>query len=94
LKLRLYEMLSAGSDLLSLSQMQNAEAMLQLQTDKSVEAMLNTVQKVNASLNDPVLRHLHTIRHNPRYIYLVFKVLLATTQKLILVLRIPDMSIV
>lgn len=60
-------MMSGGSDLLSLSQLQNAETLLQVQTTESVQEMLSNVQTMIAKINDPTLYHLHNIRHSPRY---------------------------
>lgn len=68
LKMRLHEMLSGGNDLLSLSQLQNADSLLQVQTTESVQDMLTCVQKMLSKINDPTLYHLHNIRHSPRYV--------------------------
>lgn len=67
LKVRLHEMLN-GSDTLSLSQLQNAETSLQVQSSESVQEMLTNVQTMITKMSDPTLYHLHNIRHSPRYV--------------------------
>lgn len=64
--MRLHEMVSGGNDLLSLSQLQNADTLLQVQTTESVQDMLTAVQNMFTRINDPTLYHLHNIRHSPR----------------------------
>lgn len=66
--MRLHEMTLGGSDTLSLSQLQNADTILQLQTTETVQEMLTNIQKMIVKINDPTLHHLHNIRHSPRYV--------------------------
>ncbi|XP_034234687.1 CDK5 regulatory subunit-associated protein 3 [Thrips palmi] len=68
LKIRIHELSSGGSDMLSLSQLQNSETLLQAQTIESVQEKLKNVQTMITKMNDPTLHHLYTIRHSPRYV--------------------------
>ncbi|XP_066996998.1 CDK5 regulatory subunit-associated protein 3 isoform X2 [Anabrus simplex] len=67
LKVRLFEMQGA-SDLLSLSQLQDASPILQLQTTQSVLTMLDHVQITLGQITDSRTQHLHNIKHSPRYV--------------------------
>lgn len=67
LKMRLFEM-SNESDLLSVSQMQEASNILQIQTFESVTALHDLVQvALNEFLNQRT-QHLHNIKHSPKYV--------------------------
>lgn len=70
LKMRLYEM-SNESDMLSVSQMQDASNILQMQTFESVTTLHDLVQ---VALNDFInkrTQHLHNIKHSPKYVDLL-----------------------
>lgn len=67
LKMRLFEM-SSENDLLSLSQMQDAPTILQMQTLESITSMLDAVEVVLNKLTNKRATHLHNIKHSPKYI--------------------------
>lgn len=67
LKMRLYEM-SGENDLLSISQMQNAPTILQMQTLETITSMMGTVEIVLNELTNKRTMHLHNIKHSPKYI--------------------------
>ncbi|KAK4873182.1 hypothetical protein RN001_015211 [Aquatica leii] len=67
LLLRLHEK-SNETDLLHISQMQNAPAIFQLQTVESLSSMLSDVRSVLNELTNKRTQHLHNIKHFPKYI--------------------------
>lgn len=67
LAMRLLEM-SNESDLLSISQMQDAPAILQLQTLESVTSMIGHVKTALKELTNERTQHLHNIKHSAKYI--------------------------
>lgn len=67
LKMRLYEM-SSENDLLSISQMQNAPSILQLQTIETISTHMGTVEIILNELTNKRTSHLHNIKHSPKYI--------------------------
>lgn len=64
---RLYEM-SNDSDLLSVSQMQDAPAVLQMQTVESIQSMIDCVNIGIDELSNKRTQHLHNIKHSPKYV--------------------------
>ncbi|KAF2882571.1 hypothetical protein ILUMI_23588 [Ignelater luminosus] len=64
---RLYEM-SNDSDLLSVSQMQDAPAILQMQTSESIQSMIDCVNIGIDELSNKRTQHLHNIKHSPKYV--------------------------
>lgn len=67
LRMRLFEM-SNESDLLTMSQMQEAPTILQMQT---LETITNLCDCVNVALNhltNKRIQHLHNIKHSPNYV--------------------------
>ncbi|EFA00941.1 CDK5 regulatory subunit-associated protein 3 [Tribolium castaneum] len=67
LKMRLFE-LSNDSDILAMSQMQNAPTMLQMQTVESITSMSDCVNVALAELMNKRTLHLHNIKHSPKYV--------------------------
>lgn len=67
LKMRLYEM-SGENDLLTISHMQNAPAILQMQTLETVSSMMGTLEIILNELTNNRTMHLHNIKHSPKYI--------------------------
>lgn len=67
LKMRLYEM-SNESDLLTVSQMQEASNILQMQTFESVTALHDLVQVALNQFFNKRTQHLHNIKHSPKYV--------------------------
>lgn len=67
LKMRLFEM-SNESDLLSVSQMQEASNILQMQTFESITAVHDLVQVALNEFIDKRSQHLHNIKHSPKYV--------------------------
>lgn len=70
LKMRLFEM-SNESDLLSVSQMQEASNILQMQTFESVTALHDIVQVALNEFLNKRSQHLHNIKHSPKYVDLL-----------------------
>lgn len=67
LKMRLYEM-SSDSNLLAVSQMQDAPAVLQMQTLESVTTLNDCINVALDQLTNKKIQHLHNIKHSPKYI--------------------------
>ncbi|KAG5900655.1 hypothetical protein JTB14_005926 [Gonioctena quinquepunctata] len=67
LKMRLYEM-SSDSDMLAMSQMQEAPTALQMQTLESVTSMYDCVNVALHQLTNERIQHLHNIKHSPKYV--------------------------
>ncbi|XP_018579423.1 CDK5RAP3-like protein [Anoplophora glabripennis] len=67
LKMRLYEM-SSDSDLLAMSQMQDAPTILQMQTVESVAMLNDCVNVALDELTNKRISHLHNIKHSPKYV--------------------------
>lgn len=67
LSIRLYEM-SNDSDLLTMSQMQDAPSILQMQTVESVTGMIVAVRVALNELVNKRCQHLHNIKHSPKYV--------------------------
>lgn len=67
LKMRLFE-LSNDSDILAMSQMQNASTMLQMQTIESIASMSDCVNVALTELTNKRISHLHNIKHSPKYV--------------------------
>nr|CAD7256849.1 unnamed protein product [Timema shepardi] len=87
LKIRLHEMRSSSSgDLLSMSLLQDAPSILQLQSIESVEKMLSDLQGALTDITDQRTQHLHNIKHSPKYVDLLansLKQKLAAAEKLV-----------
>nr|CAD7398388.1 unnamed protein product [Timema cristinae] len=87
LKIRLHEMRSSSSgDLLSMSLLQDAPTILQLQSTESVEKMLSDLQGALTDITDQRTQHLHNIKHSPKYVDLLansLKQKLAAAEKLV-----------
>ncbi|ENN78335.1 hypothetical protein HUJ04_003940 [Dendroctonus ponderosae] len=69
-KMRLFEM-SHESDVLSMSQMQDAPTTLQMQTLESVTALADSVNVALSCLTNKRIQHLHNIKHSERYLDLL-----------------------
>jgi hypothetical protein len=67
LKIRLFE-LSSESDILAMSQMQNAPASLQMQTVESISSMNDCVNVALSELVNKRILHLHNIKHSHKYV--------------------------
>lgn len=67
LKMRLYEM-SSDSNLLAVSQMQDAPTVLQMQTLESVTTLNDCINVALDQLTNKRIQHLHNIKHSPKYI--------------------------
>lgn len=67
LKMRLFEM-SHESDLLSMSQMQDAPTILQMQTLETVTSLADCVNISLSHLTNKRIQHLHNIKHSPKYV--------------------------
>ncbi|KAJ8922458.1 hypothetical protein NQ315_004405 [Exocentrus adspersus] len=67
LKMRLYEM-SNDSDLLAMTQMQDAPTILQMQTIESITKLSDCVNVALDELTNKRISHLHNIKHSPRYV--------------------------
>lgn len=67
LKMRLYEM-SSDSDLLAMSQMQDAPTILQMQTMESIAMLSDNVNVALDELTNKRISHLHNIKHSPKYV--------------------------
>lgn len=67
LKMRLFEM-SHESDLLSMSQMQDAPTILQMQTLETVTNLTDCVNVALSYLTDKRIQHLHNLKHSPNYV--------------------------
>ncbi|KAJ3662318.1 hypothetical protein Zmor_006673 [Zophobas morio] len=67
LKMRLFELFS-DSDILAMSQMQNAPPMLQMQTIESVTLMNDCVNVALSEFMNKRILHLHNIKHSPKYV--------------------------
>ncbi|KAK7789713.1 hypothetical protein R5R35_014753 [Gryllus longicercus] len=67
LKMRLFDMKGAN-DLISMSQMQSADTILQVQTPESILAMLDVVQVTLANLTSTSAQYLHNIKHSERFV--------------------------
>lgn len=67
LKMRLYEM-SSDTDLLAMSQMQDAPTILQMQTMESIAALSDCVNVALDELTNKRISHLHNIKHSPKYV--------------------------
>lgn len=67
LKMRLYES-SSESDLLTISQMQEAPAILHMQSAETIGRMSDDVQSVLADMMDKRTVHLHNIKHSDKYL--------------------------
>ncbi|KAJ8929294.1 hypothetical protein NQ314_018049 [Rhamnusium bicolor] len=67
LKMRLYEM-SNDSDLLAMSQMQDAPTILQMQTVESITTLNDSVNVAFDQLTNKRIQHLHNIKHSPKYV--------------------------
>lgn len=70
LKMRLFDM-SNESDLLTMSQMQNAPVLLQMQTLETIVELSYAVQVVLNEMANKRVQHLHNIKHSPKYIDLL-----------------------
>lgn len=70
LKMRLFEM-SNESDLLSVSQMQEASNILQMQTFESVTTLHDSVQVALNEFTNKRTQHLHNIKHSLKYVDLL-----------------------
>lgn len=70
LKMRIFEM-SNESDLLSVSQMQEASNILQMQTFESVTGLHDLVQVALNEFTNKRTVHLHNIKHSPKYVDLL-----------------------
>ncbi|CAG9763501.1 unnamed protein product [Ceutorhynchus assimilis] len=69
LKMRLFEIShDDSSDLLSMAQMQDAPALLQMQTIENVTSLLDCVHVALNYLSDKKIQHLHNIKHSPKYV--------------------------
>ncbi|XP_066147932.1 CDK5 regulatory subunit-associated protein 3 [Euwallacea fornicatus] len=66
MKMRLFEM-SHESDLLSVSQMQDAPIILQMQTLETINNLSDCVNIALDSLTNKRIQHLHRIKHSPNY---------------------------
>ncbi|RZC38538.1 hypothetical protein BDFB_013304 [Asbolus verrucosus] len=66
LKMRLFE-LSNDSDILAMSQMQDAPTALQMQTTESITTMSDCVNVALSELMNKRISHLHNIKHSPKY---------------------------
>ncbi|KAJ8959360.1 hypothetical protein NQ318_022046 [Aromia moschata] len=67
LKMRLHEM-SSDSDLLAMSQMQDAPTILQMQTIESITTLNDCVNVALDQLTNKRIQHLHNIKHSPKYL--------------------------
>ncbi|XP_023013682.2 CDK5 regulatory subunit-associated protein 3 [Leptinotarsa decemlineata] len=67
LKMRLFEM-SSESDMLAMSQMQDAPTVLQMQTVESVATMNACINVALDQLTNKRIQHLHNIKHSPKYV--------------------------
>nr|CAH7750842.1 unnamed protein product [Callosobruchus chinensis] len=67
LKMRMYEMVN-DTNLLAMTQMQDAPTLLQMQTVESVTAMSDCVNVVLDQLMNKKLLYLLNIKHSPRYV--------------------------
>nr|CAD7440956.1 unnamed protein product [Timema bartmani] len=87
LKIRLHEMRSSSSgDLLSMSLLQDAPTILQLQSTESVEKMLSDLQGALTDITDQRTQHLHNIKNSPKYVDMLansLKQKLAAAEKLV-----------
>ncbi|KAL1518236.1 hypothetical protein ABEB36_001889 [Hypothenemus hampei] len=68
LEMRLFEMAQHDSDLLSMSQMQGAPALLQMQTQETVTTMTDCANVALALLTDKRVQHLHNVKHSLKYV--------------------------
>lgn len=84
LKIRLFEM-SNDSDLLTLSQMQEAPTILQMQTVETLTLLSDYVHKALNELTNRRFQHLYNIKHSPKYVDILTDTL---KQKLSIVERI------
>lgn len=67
LKMRIFEM-SSDSNMLAVSQMQDAPTVLQMQTLESVTALNDCINVALSQLTNKKIQHLHNIKHSPKYI--------------------------
>lgn len=67
LKMRLYE-ISSDSNMLAISQMQDAPTILQMQTLESITTLNDCVNVTLYHLTNKKIQHLHNIKHSPKYI--------------------------
>ncbi|CAH1119535.1 unnamed protein product [Phaedon cochleariae] len=67
LKMRLYEM-SNDSNMIAMSQMQEAPAILQMQTVESITALNDCINVALDHLTNKRIQHLHNIKHSPKYV--------------------------
>lgn len=67
LKMRLFEM-SNESDLLSMSQMQEASSVLQMQSLETIASMHDCVLLALNEFMNKRTQHLHNIKHSPKYV--------------------------
>lgn len=67
LKMRLFEM-SNESDLLSMSQMQEASSILQMQSLETVTSMNDCVSLALNEFMNKRTQHLHNVKHSPKYV--------------------------
>lgn len=71
LKMRLFEMSNESDNMLSVSQMQEASNILQMQTVESVATLHDLVQVALNEFTNKRTRHLHNIKHSPKYVDLL-----------------------
>ncbi|CAH1968111.1 unnamed protein product [Acanthoscelides obtectus] len=67
LKMRMYEMAN-DTDLLAMTQMQDAPTLLQMQTIESITSLNDCVNVVLDQLMNRKLLHLQNIKHSPKYV--------------------------
>lgn len=66
-KMRLFE-LSSETDILAMSQMQNASTVLQMQTVESITVLSDSINIALSALVNKRTLHLYNIKHSPKYI--------------------------
>lgn len=66
-KMRLFE-LSSDTDILAMSQMQNASTVLQMQTVESITSLNDSINIALSALVNKRSLHLYNIKHSPKYI--------------------------
>lgn len=67
LKMRLHE-ISSDSNLLNVSQMQDAPTILQMQTIESISTLNDCINVALDQLTNKRIQHLHNIKHSPKYV--------------------------